>query len=143
MIFIDLFGGEAEDVGEEKHHPGGVRAAGARLPHAPQAGVQGPSEQGALHRQKRLVQPGAQEHPRAGPLPAGRVHHAGRPEMALHAGHLHHHVCQQLAAVRHELVAGGVCARRPGPGAAERDPLRHRRQVRKTQTTLIFMKGRI
>lgn len=120
----------AEDVGEEKHHPGGVRTAGARLPDAPQAGVQGPREQGALHRQERFVQLGAQEHPRAGPLPAGRVHHAGRPEMALHAGHLHHDLRQQLAALRHELVAGGVRARRPGPGAPQRDPLRHRRQVR-------------
>lgn len=63
-------------------------------------------------------------------IPAGRLHHAGGPEMALHAGHLHHHVRQQLAAVRHELVAGGVCARGPGPDAAEPDPLRHRRQVR-------------
>lgn len=124
LFFLDHPKG-AEDVGEEKHHPGGVRSAGARLPDATQAGVQGPREQGALHRQERLVQLGAQEHPRAGPIPAGRLHHAGRPEMALHAGHLHHDVRQQLAAVRHELVAGGVCARRPGPGAAERDPLRH------------------
>lgn len=121
---------QSQHVPAEKHHPGGVRAAGARLPHAPQAGVQGPREQGALHRQKRLLQLGAQEHPRAGPVPAGRLHHAGGPEVALHPRHLHHHLREQLAAVRHELVAGGVRARRPGPGREEPGLLRHRRQVR-------------
>lgn len=123
---------EEKDVGQEKHHPGGVRAAGSRLPFAQKACVPGPGEQGALHRQERLLQLGAQEHPRAGPLPAGRFHHAGGPEMALYARHIHHHLREQLAAVRHELVAGGLCARRHGPGAAKRDPLRHRRQVRNT-----------
>lgn len=121
---------EERDVGQEKHHPGGVRAAGSRLPAAAEAGVPGPREQGALHCQERLVQLGAQEHPRAGPLPAGRLHHAGGPEMALHARHLHHDLREQLAAVRDELVAGGLCARRHGPGAEKRDPLRHRRRVR-------------
>lgn len=50
--------------------------------------------------------------------------------MALHHRHLHHHLRQLLALLRHELVARGLRSRRFGPAATERDALRHQRQVR-------------
>lgn len=128
-----LFGGgnvPNSDAGEEKHYSRGVRAARAGVARPPEACVQRPREQGALYCQERRVQPGAQEHPRAGPLSAGRLHHAGGPQMALHARHFYHDLPVQLAAVRHGLVARCLRARRPGPHASDRRrAVCHQRQV--------------
>lgn len=103
----------SKDVGEEKHHPGGVLPTGACFEDPPQTSVQGPGEQSPLHRQERILQLGAQEHPRTGKILARRLHHSGGPEMALHPGHIHHDFSVQLAPLRHVLVARGLCPWRP------------------------------
>lgn len=61
------------------------------------------------------MQPGTQEHPWAGAIPARHFHHLGGPEVASHACHLHNVLPVQLAALCHDVVAGGFCPRRHGP----------------------------
>ena len=98
-----------DDVGQKEHHPGGVCAGAHRGREPAQTAHPGPPPQGPLHRQERGLQPGAQEHPGARTVPPGHLHHLGGPEMAPHAGHLYHVVPLQLAALRHHVVAGGLC----------------------------------
>lgn len=106
----------SNNVAAQKHHSRRVRVLpGAHVADSPQARIQGPREQSALHRQERRMQLVSQEHPRAGQIPAGRGHYFGGSQMAFHPGDFLHDVPVQLAAVRYVLVAGGLCARRSEP----------------------------